>query len=247
MKTIIYPFVIFTALLLLFQSPSVAQNSTMDDVRLFQSFFRDAPIASDPYVEGLGTYSNVELGSTVRAGIQGGYGLTPDIEITTGVYYLNFNFDGFANEAGLADIPVYARYSFTDEETKISGGAYATIPVGDEIIGQENLDFGFFGAIRHPASDEVVVTGTLGVDFLDTSLEREASLNLGAGVIYAATQDLSVVSELRIQSDLDYSALSGGVDYKLKDLARLRANLLLGVDDGAPDYGLTGGILVIIN
>lgn len=246
MKKIYYPIILLSALVLIVPNQTEAQNSTMDDVRLFQSFFRDAPIASNPYVEGIGTYSNVALGNTIRAGVQGGYALTPDIELTTGVYYLNFNPDGFASESGLADIPVYGRYSFLNEETKISGGTYVTVPVGDETIGQENLDFGFFGAIRHPASDEVVVTGTLGVDFLDIGLEREASLNLGAGVIYAASDDLSVVSELRIQSDIDYSALSGGVDYKLKDVARLRGNLLLGLDDGAPDYGLTGGVLIII-
>lgn len=217
----------------------------MDDVRLFQSFFRDAPIAASPYAEGIATYSNVPLGSTLRAGAQGGMAVTPDIELTAGLYYLNFNFDGFSNESGLMDIPVYGRYNFLNEETKISGGAYVTLPAGSESIGQGNTDFGIFGAVRHPASEEVVVTGTLGIDFLETGLEREASMNLGAGVIYATSEELSVIGELRVQSDIDYSALSGGVDYKLNDIGRLRASLLLGLDDGAPDYGLTGGLLFI--
>lgn len=225
---------------------SHAQSETMDDVRLFQSFFSDAPIAANPYVEGIGQYSNVPLGNNLLAGVQGGIALTRDIELSTGVYYLNFEPDNFSSESGIIDIPVYGRYSFLNEDTKISGGAYVTLPVGDESLGENNTDFGIFGAVRHPASEEVVVTGTLGIDFLDSGLEREASLNLGAGVIYATSEELSIVGELRIQSERDYSALSGGVDYKIVDMARLRGNLLLGLDEGAPDYGLTAGILVIL-
>lgn len=224
---------------------SHAQNATKDDVRLFQSFFRDAPIAASPYVEGLAEYSNVLLGSELQTGVQGGIAVTPEIEVTTGLYYLNFYPDNFSNESDIMDIPVYGRYSFLNEETKISGGAYVTLPVGSEALGQENTDYGVFGAIRHPASEEVVVTGTLGIDFLETGLEREASLNLGAGVIYTTSELMNVIGELRIQSDIDYSALSGGIDYKLNNLGRFRANLLLGLDDGAPDYALSGSFLII--
>lgn len=224
---------------------SHAQNATKDDVRLFQSFFRDAPIAASPYVEGLAEYSNVLLGSELKTGVQGGIAVTPEIEVTTGLYYLNFYPDNFSNEYGIMDIPVYGRYSFLNEETKISGGAYVTLPVGSEALGQENTDYGVFGAIRHPASEEVVVTGTLGIDFLETGLEREASLNLGAGVIYTTSELMNLIGELRIQSDIDYSALSGGIDYKLNNLGRFRANLLLGLDDGAPDYALSGSLLII--
>lgn len=224
---------------------SHAQNATKDDVRLFQSFLRDAPIAANPYVEGLAEYSNVLLGSELQTGVQGGMVVTPEIEVTTGLYYLNFYPDNFSNESGIMDIPVYGRYSFLNEETKISGGAYVTLPVGSEALGQENTDYGVFGAIRHPASEEVVVTGTLGIDFLETGLEREASLNLGAGVIYTTSEIMNVIGELRIQSDIDYSALSGGIDYKLNNLGRFRANLLLGLDDGAPDYALSGSFLFI--
>lgn len=243
----LYYFFAIGLLYLLFGTGLVyAQSNTMDDVRLFQSFFRDAPIATNPYAEALGSYSSVPLGSNLQAGVQGGVGLTDDIEITTGLYYRSFNPDNFDSETGIIDIPVYGRYNFLNGETKISGGAYVTLPVGSEALGEENTNYGIFGAVRHPASEQVVITGTLGIDLLDFGLDREASLNLGAGVIYASSDELSIIGELTIQSEIDYSALSGGVDYKLKDIARLRANLLLGLDDGAPDYGLTAGILVIL-
>lgn len=245
MKKILLSICLISGLSLVTQHEARAQNSTMDDVHLFQSFFRDAPITDAGYGEALFDFSNFAIFNQMTAGAQGGYGITPEIEVGAGIYYRNLDFDEFGSESGIADIPVFGRYNFLNEETKLSGGAYLTLPVGDEVIGEGQLDFGVFGAVRHPASEEIVLTGTLGIDFRETVIDdREASIYLGAGVIYAATNELSVVGELTIQSDIDYSALSGGVDYVVGDIGRLRANLLLGVDDGAPDYGLGAGFLL---
>jgi len=244
MKNLTCTLLLFTGLLASAFSNVNAQDSTMDDVHLFQSFFRDAPIANGPYGEAVFNYSDFDFNQRMTFGAQGGYGITEDIEIAAGIYYRSIDFGEPGTESALADIPVFGRYNFVNDETKFSGGAYVTLPVGDEIIAEGDLDFGVFGAVRHPASEQVVLTGTLGIDFLETGIDREASLYLGAGVIYAASDRLSVVSELSIQSDIDYSALSSGIDYKMGELIRLRAGLLLGVDQAAPDYGLTGGILL---
>lgn len=243
-KLFFYPGFI-AVLVFIIQFDAYSQNSTMDDVHLFQSFFRDAPITNTAYVEGLFDYSNFDIFNRSTVGAQGGYAITPEIEVSTGLYYRNLDFDEFGSESGIADIPVFGRYNFMNEETKFSGGAFVTLPVGDETIGEGQLDFGIFGAVRHPANEEIVLTGTLGIDFLETVIDDyEASLYLGAGIIYAATEALSVIGELSIRSDIDYSALSGGVDYALGDIARLRANLLLGVDDAAQDFGLSGSFIL---
>lgn len=239
----------FTLLITLLVSTTTnlnAQNGTMDDVHLFQSFFRDAPIASDIYGEAVFNYSDFDFNQRMTFGAQGGYGLTDNFEMAAGIYYRSIDFGEPGTESAIADIPVYGRYNFVNGETKFSAGAYATLPVGDEIIAEGDLDFGVFAAVRHPASEQVVLTGTLGIDFLETGIDREASLYLGAGVIYAASDRASIVSELSIQSDIDYSALSSGLDYKLGDNLRFRAGLLLGVDDTAPDYGVTGGLLLTL-
>lgn len=244
MKKSLYTFCIIIGLVSFCQSGTYAQNNTMDDIHLFQSFFRDAPVAAIPYGEGFFTYSNFDFFDTFTLGGRGGFAVTPEIELGTGLFYRNINFDNAGNQSGIADIPVFGRYNFLADETKLSGGAFITLPVGSEDIGQENFNFGIFGALRHPASDYVVLTGTLGIDFLETALnDREASLNLGAGVIYAASEELHILGELGIESERDYAALSGGVDYELEGKGRLRGNLLLGLDDGAPDFGLTGGFL----
>lgn len=246
MKKIIYTLLFTSVLSISAAQNTYAQNKTMDDVHLFQSFFRDAPIAIGPYGEAVFNYSDFDFNQRMTYGAQGGYGLTENIQLAAGIYYRSIDFGEPGTESALADIPVYGLYNFVDGDTKFSGGAYATLPVGDEIIAEGDLDFGVFGAVRHPASEQVVLTGTLGIDFLETGIDREASLYLGAGVIYAANTRLSIVNELSIQSDIDYSALSSGVDYKLGEVIRLRAALLLGVDDAAPDYGLTAGFLLDI-
>ncbi len=224
---------------------SFAQNDTYDQVRLFQSFFRDAPISTSPYGEGFFTYSNFDFIDRTTVGAQGGYALTSDIEVASGVYYVTRIPDEVDSESGIADVPVYGRYKFMDDETKLSGGVFATIPVGSEDIGEGNLDFGVYGALRHPISEYVVLTSTLGIDFLDAPIgDYEASLNLGGGIIYEASESLYLLGELKVRSDLDYSAISTGIDYQIADFAHLRANVLLGTDDTAPDYGLTGGVVV---
>jgi hypothetical protein len=246
MKNLTYTLVLLSGFLVSAAVTANAQNSTMDDVHLFQSFFRDAPIANGPYGEAVFNYSDFDFNQRMTYGAQGGYGLTENIQLAAGIFYRSIDFGEPGTESALADIPVYGLYNFVSGNTKFSGGAYATLPVGDEIIAEGDLDFGVFGAVRHPASEQVVLTGTLGIDFLETGIDREASLYLGAGVIYAANDRLSIVNELSIQSDIDYSALSSGIDYKMGDFIRFRAALLLGVDDAAPDYGLTGGILLVL-
>jgi len=165
MKKVLLPTCLILSLILLTGQKAQAQNSTMDDVHLFQSFFRDAPITNTGYGEALFDFSNFAIFNQLTVAAQGGYGITPEIEIGTGIYYRNLDFDEFGSVSGIADIPVFGRYNFMNEETKLSGGAYITLPAGDDVIGEGQLDFGIFGAVRHPASEEIVLTGTLGIDF----------------------------------------------------------------------------------
>lgn len=252
-----------------------AQSSTMDDVRLFQNMFRDAPITAIPYGEALLNVANMDNSSLTSIGVQGGLGFQRKFELNGGVYFSSLNPDGDASgESGFLDIPVYGRYNFmAEEQMKVSGGTYLTLPVGSDDIGQGNLNFGFFGAIRHAINDSrVTVTGNLGVDFVEqpgfiagpiciptfnpitgyfeilspTCLPgpasdggRTASIGIGGGAVYAPNDLLHLLGEIRIEPEFDYAALSGGADYRASSNGRLRGNLLVGIDDGAPDFGFT--------
>lgn len=260
-------------------NPLSAQSSTMDDIRLFQNMFRDAPITDIPYGEALLNVASLDNSSLTSIGVQGGLGLHRRVELNAGLYFSSTNPDGDASgESGLLDIPVYGRYNFVaEEQMKVSGGTYLTLPVGSDDIGQGNLNFGFFGAIRHAITDSrFTLTGNLGVDFVEqpgffsgpiciptfnpitgyfeilsptclpgTASEggRTASIGIGGGAVYAANDLLHLLGEMRIEPEFDYAAISGGADYKVSSNGRLRGNLLVGIDDGAPDVGLTMAFL----
>ena len=227
---------------------SHAQSRTYDDILLTQSFFRDTRVARAPYGEAFYNYDNFDFLDITTAGVQLGVGIDDKIEIAAGVYYINRLPDEVDGASGVADVPLYARYQFSDGPTKFSGGLFATIPIGSEEIGEGNLNFGPFVAVRHPVSDVVALTGTLGVDFLDTAIEDyEASMNFGGGVIYHAARKLFVVGDIKVMSDLDYSAISGGLNYQITKSVHLRTNLLLGLDENAPDFGLRAGVIVSPN
>ncbi|MDR8392566.1 hypothetical protein NC796_15530 [Aliifodinibius sp. S!AR15-10] len=243
MKILYRTFYALVTVLIFIPSTLYAQSNTFDRVPLYQSFFRDAPISEVPYGNGFYSYSNYDFLDITTAGVQAGYAVSPNIEIGSGVYYVTRMPDEVDSESAIADIPVYGRYNFMAEQTKLSGGAFVTVPIGSKDIGEGNLNFGLFGALRHPLSEDVVLTGTLGIDFLDTAIEDyEASMNLGTGLIYQARENLYLLNELKIRSDLDYSAISSGINYELADFTQLRAHLLLGLDDTAPDFGFTGGL-----
>lgn len=236
-----------TIILLFFLSiPSFAQNDTYDEVLLFESFFRDVRISPGLYGNAFYNYDNFDFLDITTMGAQMGLGIDSDLEIAAGVYYITRIPDEVDGESGFGDIPVYARYNFMDDQTKLSGGFFATIPVGAEDIGEGNLDFGPFLALRHPLSEVVALTGTFGVDFRDTAIEDyEASMNFGGGIIYQAASNLFVVGELKVMSDLDYSAISGGLNYQLFEDVHLRTNFLLGLDQNTPDFGLRAGLVVV--
>ncbi|MDX1671610.1 MAG: hypothetical protein R3211_04660 [Balneolaceae bacterium] len=247
MRKILYSIVLTTLLIGTSVYTGQAQNDTRDDVRLFQSFFRDAPITSLAYGNGTVDYNDFDFFDRTSFGFQGGYAVLPELEIGAGIFYHSLNFEQFDSQSGIADIPVFGRYNFISEETTFSGGGFVTLPVGSEDIGMGNLNFGFFGAVRHPASEYVILTGNVGVDFIETPInDKEASLNLGGGVIYAANEKLNILGEISIQTETDFSALSGGADYLLGDIIRLRGNLLFGLDDNAPDFGVSGGVVFVL-
>lgn len=245
MKKILFALSAFVTAFLNSPAFSLAQGDTYDDVLLTQSFFRDVRIASAPYGEVFYNYDNFDFLDITTAGAQSGLGIDDKLEVAAGVYYITRIPDEVDGASGFADIPVYGRYQFLNGTTKLSAGFFATIPVGNEEVGEGNLDFGPFVAVRHPVSDVVALTGTLGVDFRDTAIEDyEASMNFGGGVIFHAARDLFVVGEIKIMSDLDYSAISGGLNYRFYDSVYLRTNLMLGLDQSAPDFGLRAGLVV---
>jgi len=228
-----------------FSTPIYAQSSTKDEIHLIQSFFQDASLNSGPYGEIGLNYLDYENGSIFDVGVQGGIPIASKFDLSTGLHFQSINPEGdLDGESGIADIPIYGRYLIVSQQNfKVSGGAYLTLPVGSEDIGWGNTNFGFFGATRYGVSNQVTLTGTLGLDFLEVGDDRETSLNLGFGSIIGVTNELNIIPEFLFQTETEYLALSGGVDYKISSMGHLRGVILLGLDDGAPDLGVGGAFL----
>lgn len=245
-------------------TPLFSQN-TMDDVHLIQSFFRDTPITTQPYVEGGIEFNNYENASMFGLGARGGYPINDKIEMNVGLRFLKYDYDltdspigeykTIDNASGLSDLAIAARYSLLSETTKISAGGFLTLPIGSEDVRQGLLNIGAFGSLRHPINEQIVVTGAVGFDFLESKkVERkdfklvektqyELSLHLSGGGIYALNEALALIGELDLTTKGDYVLLSAGADYKLPNLGRVRGALGLGLDDQAPDFQILGTFL----
>jgi hypothetical protein len=221
---------------------ALAQDAVLSDVHLFQTFLKDAPISFTPYGEaGLG-FGDYDGGSSYFIGVQGGYPINPKIEVDANWQFLNYLSNG-NSQSGISDLTVAGRYLLLEENPLISGGAFLTLPIGSEDVGQGNFDFGIFGSLRYPLQNKMVISGTLGLESLEFRDDRETSLLFGGGLIYPASEQLHVLGELNIQTQIDYALLSGGVDYKLEMGSKIRGMLGFGLDDGAPDITIMGSFL----
>ncbi len=238
----------------------------LDDVHLFQNFLRDATITSNPYAEGYLNYSSYDYVNITDLAVRGGYGINSNLELNADIGFRSFNPEVGDGESGLKDLSVSGRYLVHSQDgLRVTAGGLVTLPIGSEDVGQSKLNFGAFGAARYNLSNGMVITGTLGLDFYETvdfkvvnsggvdfvdgefvytepeikeTTEYENSLLLGGGVIYPFSDALAIVGEFVLKSNIDYTMLSGGVDYTLNNSGRVRGALGLGLDDGAPDVML---------
>jgi hypothetical protein len=220
-----------------------AQNNTLNEIHTFQTFLKDAPITTNPYAEAGLNYSTYENFNMFALGIQGGYPVNPQFEIGGHLGFLNLSPDGGDSQSGITDITVAGRYNLLSATPLISTGAYLTLPIGSEDVGYGNFDFGVFGAIRHPLQNGIVVTGTVGLDFVERPSGRDVTSHIAGGGIYPVNPQLNVVSELNFRTDFNYVLLSVGGDYLLNIGGRVRGALGVGLQDGAPDFMILGGYL----
>ncbi|MGI9628628.1 MAG: hypothetical protein ACR2QM_17470 [Longimicrobiales bacterium] len=236
------PFYIVAGLCSFVAGPVAAQDA-LEEVRLFQSFFEEGTIAPATLVNPGLTFSDFDGGSIFTVGAQAAVPLTPLFELGMDLNFASINPDGGSGDSGLTDLGVSGHYKVLDELTQVSVGGSLTLPIGSEDIGQGDVDFGMFGALRHPVRDNMALAGMVGIDFVERGSDRDAGLQVGGGLIYRTEGNINIVSELRIETEGDYAGLSGGLDYETDGGGRVRGGLLIGLDDGAPDLGLLASML----
>ncbi|MEK7727107.1 MAG: hypothetical protein AAB354_01775, partial [candidate division KSB1 bacterium] len=206
-----------------------AQNKT-DNVNLVQTFFQDATIAASAYGEGFFQFSDYDRGfSSIDLAVQGAFPLAPKFQLGGGIGFRNFSGNG-NSEGGISDLAASGRYLVVSGPTSVAVGGLITLPIGSEDIGEGDLDFSFFGALRHPLPSGLVITGGLALEFVETktffinprtnTIDENSDYNngllLAGGFIYPMKSGLSLVTELNIRTEGDYILLSGGLDYALR-------------------------------
>lgn len=221
-----------------------AYGGAKENIRLFQSFFHDVAFTRLAYAQGAADYNSYQFSDVYSLTARAGFPLTLELDLGLELGFLNINPDFAESRSGLTDLMTSVRYNFISDVTVFAGGAYITLPTGNEDVGQNNIDFGVFGAVRHPVSEYVVLTGTLGLDFIEVGDGRRTSLYVGAGSVFETSDYIHLVGELAIRTEYDYAALSGGIEYNLPSPGKLRGMLLVGLDDGAPDFGFSFGYLI---
>jgi hypothetical protein len=228
----------------------LAQTGT-DQVRLFQSYFFDTPIANTNHVQPALSHSSFDHFSILTIGANGGYVVNPKLEVLGGLDYISTSYDNdnIDGQSGLSDLTLVGRYKLTEgKPTQFAAGAKLTLPIGSEDVGAGHFNFGGFAAVRHPLKNGMVVTGNVALLLEETvnnkgEDDRESSLELAGGVIYPMNKKVNIVGELTIKGDKDYMLLSGGVDYAMGN-GRLRGALGIGLDDNAPDFQIMAGYLL---
>lgn len=225
-------------------TPVVADS--MNEVRLFEHYFTDAVVIDAAQAEGFLSFADFDNGSVMAVSVRGDAPVSDNLDIGARLGILSSNPDFGSSETGLSDLAISARFRIDagTEPTQLSAGIIGTLPTGNDDVGQDNFNLGGFFAARHPIDDHIVVLGIAGLNSIEIGNDRELSLHLGGGAIFKLGPELHLTTELSIDTEEDYSALTGGADYALPEMGRLRAAITLGLDDGAADLGIQAGYLL---
>ena len=225
---------------------SWAQSNTKDDVRFFEHFFDDAAVVKSMHVEAFGIYADSDTADAFVIGAQGGMPINSQLDVGARWAFISADGDNGGSESGISDIDLWGRYQLKSQsKANITVGGTLTVPIGDEDIGQDRLNFGGFAAARMPLNNGMVVMGSVGLNFVEGfDDDRELSIHLGGGAIYQLNSQTHVTGEVGIDTEEDYFALTGGIDHKISSAGRIRGALVVGLDDGAPDFALQGGFLL---
>lgn len=228
-----------------------AQSETYDDTHLFQTFFEDASVNRNTYLQPYFAFSDFDYANAIQFGAQIMFPIEGRFQLGGEVSFISIDPKYGDGESGISDLKIVGRYNLETGRTRVALGGYLTLPTGKAEIGQDNVNFGFFGAVRHPVANRLVLTGTAMLEFVETSnrygdSDHDAGLVLAGGLIYQASSQVNLIGELDIRTEGDRSMLSAGVDYNTGG-GRFRGGLGLGLDDGAPDIMLFAGYLISFN
>ena len=238
---------LMSAVSTLFIAPAVfSQSGTKDDVRFFNHYFNDAAVVTGKYLEGGAYYGDYDWVSAFQFGVQGGMPVGRDFDVGASWSIINWDPDYGDGESGLSDIGLWGRYRLEPIQipANVTIGGMLTLPVGEEKVGQGNVNIGAFAAGRMAVGSGAVIMGSVGLNSIEYYDDRKMSLHLGGGAIFEFSPQTHGTAEFALDTKEDYFALTGGVDHMLSAGSRLRGAISVGLDDGAPDLALMGSYAI---
>lgn len=212
-----------------------AQN-VLDDVFLLRSTEQDARVASAPWLDGRLFHNVFETSSYSYLGVRAGLPISPKLETALGLDYFRSSSDFTDGTSGLTDLFVYGKYNFSRQATRLSTGAFVTVPIGSEEIGEGDVDVGIFVAARHPLNERTAVTGKVSLDYFRIADDdSDPSFRFHGGLIRRVSERVAVLGEVLVSTAVTTAELSAGVDYGLTQAGRLRGAVGMGLNDKSSD------------
>jgi hypothetical protein len=227
-------FVVATAL-----PGSAAAQVAMDDIFLFRNFNQDARVTRSNYFDASFLHNSFEFVTHSAFGAGFGLPLSESFELAFAISYFTISPEFLDGSSGLSDLHVHGKFNFGSGSTQLAAGAFSSVPIGSEDIGEGDLDLGVFVAARHPLQEGTVLTGKVSADMFEIDSEdSELSFRFHGGIIQRASDALAFVGELLVSTGVSQAQLSGGLDLALGDSSHLRGSLALGLNDNTADTSI---------
>lgn len=234
------PMLALAALAIVLPGAAAAQED-LNRVQWFRSASQDARVAPASYVEGNVFHTPFDFGSYTYLAARFALVPSPRMQLEMEISHFTSSSDFGEGSSGLTDPIVTFKYNFASTgPTQFSAGAFGTLPIGSDEVGEGDLDAGVFVAVRRPVAERTVVGGRFSVDYFEFEKDdRNPSMRLAGGVIHRVGERVSLLGEVLVQTSgvsegATITNLSAGVDYALGERSHLRGAFGTGLTDSSP-------------
>ncbi len=228
--------------------------ATPDDHRFVQVFIEDAAVVENAWVEGQLRFQNLDGDADMfRIGPVLAFSPIDNLEVGGRLEIIDADI-GPSSENGLGDTTVYAKWQFFHNPVQFTVGVELFLPTGDEekLLGTGEVDAAVFVAVRKNL-DDAYVTGFFGIrDNSDSTIGKdvfatpvrlmgETSTFLGGAIMFPLRDPFAVSLELQVETER-YESTDAIVEgtaagyWFINDKITLRGAIVIGFDDGAPDW-----------
>ncbi|MEA1927280.1 MAG: hypothetical protein U9N73_03675, partial [Candidatus Auribacterota bacterium] len=254
--------------------PAVVMAQISPDSRLLQRPEFDGAVITGPWLRSEMRYQHWKLGDEIKSdsfligptfAIPIAYDLVELGGRTSVIYY---DPDTGGDQWGFSDIDIWGKYMVMDDPCLISVGMLITLPTGEEKViyprasGEFNVEL--FSGIRYYISELVTLIGHMNLRYnsdmdaevevggtrVSSEIDGKVSFGLGGGIIFEVAPGFNILGELSLETerydDMDNDIeLTGGMEYFLNEMVSLNGGLGVGIDKGAPEFEIIGGINVL--